>query len=55
MSNECSQSPIEPFKPSAFVIAAYAKDIEKYGHPMDSDLPAYFRKCADYYEALNDK
>lgn len=45
------QSPPEPFKPSATVIAGYAKDIEKYGQPLDSGLPSYFRKCADFYES----
>lgn len=46
-----SQAPPEPFKPSPTVIRAYAKDIEKHGEPLDSGLPDYFRKVADYYEA----
>jgi len=48
--NSVQQSPPEVFRPSASVIHGYAKDIERYGQPMDSDLPAYFRKVADYYE-----
>ena len=43
------QSPHQPFKPSPSVIRGYAKDIEKYGEPMDSDFSNYFRKCAEYY------
>ena len=45
-----TQSPPEQFKPSSSVIIGYGKDIEKYGTPLDSGLPAYFRKVADYYE-----
>jgi len=48
--NSVQQSPPEQFKPSATVIRHYALDIEKYGQPMDSDLPSYFRKVAAYYE-----
>lgn len=48
--NSVQQSPPEVFKPSASVIHGYAKDIERYGQPMDSGLPAYFRKVAAYYE-----
>lgn len=47
-----TQSPLEVFKPSATVIRGYAKDIEKYGCPLDSGLPSYFRKVADYYDKL---
>lgn len=52
--NSCQQAPEEPFKPSALVITCYARDIEKYGQPMDSGLPEYFRKVADYYESKGD-
>lgn len=45
-----SQSPPQEFKPDPVVIVAYARDIEKYGFPLDSGLPSYFRKVADYYE-----
>lgn len=48
--HSCQQAPEAPFKPSASVIRAYAQDIEKHGRPLDSGLPAYFRKCANYYE-----
>lgn len=46
------KGPYIPFEPSVNVIRRYAADIEKHGMPLDSGLPAYFRKCADYFEWL---
>lgn len=48
--DDVHQAPEEPLVPSASVIRGYAQDIEKHGRPLDSGLPNYFRKCADYYE-----
>lgn len=48
--NRVQQSPAEPFKPRPDVLRAYAKDIERYGQPMDSDLAPYLRKTAEYLE-----
>lgn len=53
-STDAQVAPIKPFKPSASVIRGYAADIEKYGRPLDSGLPDYFRKCAEYFE-IKDK
>lgn len=48
--NSVQSKPPEPFIPSVSVIMGYAKDIEKHGWPLDSDMPNYFRKCAAYFE-----
>lgn len=48
--NSVQQAPEIPFKPEPSVIRRYAQDIERYGTPLDSGLPSYFREVADYYE-----
>lgn len=50
-SDDVQEGPIQPFIPSASVIRGYAQDIEQHGRSLDSGLPDYFRRCADYYEA----
>lgn len=49
-NDSAQQGPDISFEPSVNVIRRYAADIEKHGMPLDSGLPAYFRKCADYFE-----
>lgn len=44
------QSPAEPWKPRPDTLRAYARDLEQYGKPMDSDLAPYLRKLADHLE-----
>lgn len=48
-SKDVQSSHDEEFKPSTSVIRGYCADIDKFGS-SDSDLPHYFRKCAEYFE-----
>ena len=49
ISKDVQSSPVVDFKPSTSVIRGYCDDIDKFGS-SDSDLPHYFRKCAEYFE-----
>lgn len=48
--DSAQQSPSHVWKPNSDVLRGYAKDIERYGKPMDSDLAPYLRKLASYLE-----
>ena len=45
--NECKSS---EWRPSAYVLRAYAKDMDKDTRLIDGDIAPYLRKTADYIE-----